>query len=282
MSNTGNFLADISDGLTVRLRGENGKGRLRFLDAFLPQWVRFQRKARHKVLHYVDLQAGPGKIKFSPGNQVLRSSALIALTALPRFDQFWFAEPYRQERSALDLRIRTSSQRETVNVLTGDAAAAAGKVVEAVEALSDTQKPLYLVYLDQDNFNYAWETVSALAQLPAVNFLVDFSGVRFVPPNTMNIMFDKAQQDKLDAFFGDGSWRQAYRPVARDGEKAVHEALVAAYQDRLATIGQISTQSYAASADSKSPYLILATSATPFPEGLSEAVQRELQQPRLF
>lgn len=280
MSNTGNFLLDMSDGLAVRLRGETSKGRLRFLDACLPQWVKAQRKARYRPIHYVDLAAGPGKIKFSPGGQILRSSALIALTAKPSFDAFWFAESYRQERSALDLRARTSPHRDAVHSLTGASAAAAAKVVQA--ATPEAKNPLYLVYLDLDNLSYSWETVATLASLETVAFLADFSGARFTSTNSLNIMFDKGQQEKLDSFFGDGGWRAAYRTVAQQGEAAIQQAMLTEYAVRLATLGQAHTHVISSPPNSKQPYTFLATSTTPFSKDLWAAVQRELRQPRLF
>ena len=264
----------------MRLRDDVGKGRLRLLEALLPQWAKFQRKARLRPLHYVDLLAGPGKIKFSPSGQVRRSSALLALTAQPTFDQFWFAEPYRQERSALELRARTSRLRDVVNVLTGDVAAATEKVVQAVDASED--KASYLVYIDQDKLSYKWETVTALATLPAVSLMLDFSGTRFVPANTTNIMFDKAQQTKLDDFFGDGSWRSAYRPVARGSATAVHNAMLRVYAERIATLQQTQTQRFASGDNSKQKYSILVTSRSPFPARLWDAVMQDLRQPRLF
>jgi len=268
MSNS--YFTEQDDGLTVRLASDRTMDSLRLLWAYVDGYTRDAHRHRQIPLNYIDLWAGPGKTKLSPGGTILLASPLIAFTVPKPFNHCYFAETTSPERTALVQRVQASERRETVTIYSEDGNEAVDKVLTVLP------EGTHLVFLALDKLQVQWATVEKFTRLTGVELIFDLSKVQL--GKVSDIMHSSEKQAQWEAFFGSSEWRKVYQQVARQKEAEKHQALLSHYLERLSTLGLVHQRTLLSSG----VYHYLAASPTPLRSGLWDAALQHIRQKRLF
>lgn len=272
MSNT--YLTEEEDGQVVRLASGHMLDGLRLLRAYIDGYIRDVRRKKGTALHYIDLWAGPGKARFSPGGMVLLTSPLIALTASNAFDHYYFAEAKRPEHEALKARVRGSKRAAQVTLYRQDGNEAVDSVVAALAASSGQ----HVAFLAADNLQLQWSSIEKLVQVAGMELIIDVS--RSGLGRDDNLMHNAEKLAQMDNFYGSSAWRKVYQQVARQDEAEKRRALLEYYIECFAMIGCVPMRQIASS--SKRAYTFIATSQTLVRDALWDAALQHIRQKRLL
>ncbi len=267
------ILADQADGLVVQLSTDRARERYRLLAAYIR---RLREALGRRRAYFLDLRAGAGKVKCSPSGIVLRTPPLATLTVPSPFQGYWFAEPHKPEREALEQRIRASDHNALVHVLKQERLPAMQQIAAALAPLRGNNT--VLAYLDAENVGLDWAVIELLSDLPQAELLLDFSGAGLVKGE--NVMYDKSRQERFDAFFGTSAWRKPYQRVGRQSKAQIRRALLDFYRQRLGEIGYTQVREYLPDADSRAQYrLVYATQRVDRSRLWQEALRSTRQLP---
>jgi three-Cys-motif partner protein len=261
------YLIEQEDGLTVRLASDQLMDGLRLLRAYVDLFTHDLSKRKTTLLSYVDLWAGTGKVKLTPGGTIMLTSPLIAMTSPKPFDHCYFAEATGPERTALRQRIRSSDRTATVYTEAGNQTAAT-----LIETLADSSG-VSLVFVAVDRMQVQWSTVAMLSQIKQVEFIFDFAKLNLgKAPDTSE------KQTQWQDFFGTSDWRKVYQAANHQPESATHQHMREYYSERLGTLGFDQQRLI----ESGNAYQYLAVSTSKIRDHLWDAALAQIRQKRLF
>ena len=89
---TNKYLANEDDGLLTRESQDYAKDKLTILKGYLGRFTTSMKDKDWRALNYIDLQAGPGKNRFSPSGDIMLGSPLLALTTRFPFYNLFLVE----------------------------------------------------------------------------------------------------------------------------------------------------------------------------------------------
>ena len=259
------YLIEQEDGLTVRLASDQTMDGLRLLRAYVDAFTRDLYKHKITPIYYIDLWAGTGKVKLTPGNTIMLGSPLIAMTTPKPFHHCHFAEGIGIERTALRQRVKASEREATVHGEEGNL------VVDMV--VKDNQAGMNLVFLALERMQVQWSSVEKLAQLENVECIFDFARLNLSKAPDTN-----EKQNLWHDFFGTTDWRKVYQSVAKQADGDTHLHLRNFYGERLQSIGFTHQRIL----ESGNAYQYLAVSKTPIRDVLWESALQQIRQKRMF
>jgi three-Cys-motif partner protein len=195
-----------------------------------------QSNIRHYA--YVDAFAGTGILKSKRSGEEIYGSPLITLKIEPRFSHYHFIE--KDPRRAVRLRHLTRD-RDDVTVYEGDCNTVLIAKVFPQCLYEEYRRALCL--FDPYGLNPRWVVVVTAGQMRSIEIFLNF----MIMDANRNILWGNPdavlpnQIERMNAFWGDNSWRQvAYE--SRRGlfgdipEKTTNKAIIKAYQNRLKEI----------------------------------------------
>lgn len=184
---------------------------------------------------YIDGFAGAGAHISKKSGEVIKGSPARALAIEPRFSHYHFVE-MREDRVE---RLRKMSEDKSVTVYQGDCNEVLLKDVFPQCRFEDYRRALCL--LDPYKLNPNWEVVQTAGKMKSIeiflNFMIMDANMNALKNNPDAVTPDQAQ--RMTAFWGDDSWRQAvYRTDQglfgpMEEKEAGNEAVVEAYCKRL-------------------------------------------------
>jgi len=192
-----NYLKPVDDGLSTRPSQEYARYKLRALELYLAT-TNTSMRDKWKNRCYIDLQAGPGKIKID--QSVGFGSPLLALTAPYPTNHVFLNEWGEEEFAALKTR---TDGIEGVRLFSNDVNLVVDEVIQQVRAIAP--RSLNIAFLDPEGLELKWDTVAKLAQVPNTDLIINFStsGVRR--------SFGRGYHDAIDAFYGNRNWRTLFQ-----------------------------------------------------------------------
>jgi len=184
---------------------------------------------------YIDGFAGAGVHISKLTGKEIEGSPSIALGIEPQFPHYHFID--MDGKRAENLR-RLASTRTNVTVYEGDCNTILLKEVFPKYRREDFKRALCL--LDPYGLNPNWEVVKTAGQMQSIEIFLNF----MIMDANMNVLWknpDKvpnAQIDRMNAFWGDSSWRQAAYKKEQTlfeevEEKAPNFDIAMAYKNRL-------------------------------------------------
>lgn len=184
---------------------------------------------------YIDGFAGAGVHVSRQTGEFIPGSPLNALNVAPPFREFHFID--LDGGRAHSLRELAEGRRD-VFVYEGDCNTILLDKVFPRAGYADYRRALCL--LDPYGLHLDWKVVHAAGQMRSIEIFLSFQ----VMDMNMNVLrrnpdqVQKSQADRMDAFWGDGSWREAAytrTPGLFDDieEKANNEVVAKAFQERL-------------------------------------------------
>lgn len=233
------YVETVDDGLPMRDSNDYAKDKLRILEAYIHMFIVSMQNKNWRALNYIDLQAGPGKNHFTPSNDVMLGSPLIALSAKYPFTNYWFVELDAELHNALTTRVESHEYASRVTTVQGDCNVQIDNIIQQIEAIDrefikGVYPSLNLAFLDPEGLELRWETVEKLARMPRMDLIINFSTSGF----TRNVgqWFDKEEETRLDRFFGTPAWREVYKKVAHQDKSHVRRAMIDFYLKRLSSV----------------------------------------------
>jgi len=186
---------------------------------------------------YIDGFAGAGTHISKTTKQFVAGSPRNALNVEPPFTEYHFID---LNSGKVDLLREMSSECENVKVYEGDCNKILLEQILPLVKYSDFKRALCV--LDPYGVHLDWEVMYTAGQMKSVEIFLNFS----VMDMNMNILrrnrskVDETQIARMDAFWGDSSWREAAyikAPSLFDDidieEKTNNDAVAKAFQKRL-------------------------------------------------
>jgi three-Cys-motif partner protein len=185
--------------------------------------------------YYIDAFSGAGVHLAKGTKEPIAGSPRNALMIEPPFTGYFFID---LDGRKVQLLRELVADRQNVNVYQGDCnPILLNKVLPAIRFEESTRA---LCLLDPYGLHLKWDVVHAAGQSRAIEIFLNFP----VMDMNMNVLWgnpervSKDQVARMDAFWGDGSWRlAAYRKTkglfGTIEEKTSNEAVAEAYRQRL-------------------------------------------------
>lgn len=184
---------------------------------------------------YIDAFSGAGVHISKQTKEYIPGSPLNTLNIEPHFKEFHFIDLDGDKADALRMLCATFPN---VKVYEGDCNKLLLTKIFPLAEYSDYRRALCL--LDPYGLHLSWEVMYTAGQMKSIEIFLNFP----VMDMNMNVLrrnpdkVSKEQIARMNAFWGDDSWRNVSYTKSRDlfgdiEEKASIEPVVAAYQDRL-------------------------------------------------
>lgn len=239
------YLRDEADELPTRDSQYYAKDKLTILKGYMARFTTAMKDKPWRALNYVDLQAGPGKNEFSPSEDVMLGSPLLALTTRFSYDNLFLVEMGIDEFNALDTRVGASERDSRVMLYNEDCNLAVDTVVERIgqidrEFIDGIWPCLNLAFLDPEGLEIEWQTVKKLASLQRMDLIINFSTSGIT--RNARLAVDNEDFTTVDRFFGTRNWRSVYERARSGGSAAVRRALIDFYLSRLQDMGYVETK----------------------------------------
>ena len=184
---------------------------------------------------YIDAFAGAGVHISKQTGQYISGSPLNAMNVEPPFTEFYFIDLDGDKADALR---KLCASYHNVRVYEGDCNKLLLTKIFPLAKYSDYRRALCL--LDPYGLHLNWEVMHTAGQMISIEIFLNFP----VMDMNMNVLWrdpdkvDKKQIARMNAFWGDDSWRNVAYAKSKVlfgdiEEKTGIEPVVAAYQDRL-------------------------------------------------
>ena len=239
------FLRDEADELPTRDSQDYAKDKLTILKGYIARFTTAMKDKPWRALNYVDLQAGPGKNRFSLSGDVRLGSPLLAFTTRYPYSNLFLVEKGASVYEALEKRVGASSSVENVNLYNEDCNVAVDTIVARIrqidsEFIDGVWPCLNLAFLDPEGLEVEWRTVKKLASLQRMDLIINFS-TSGITRNARKAV-DNEDFTTVDRFFGTRDWRSVYERTRIAGSAAVRRELIDFYLGRLHEMGYVETK----------------------------------------
>lgn len=239
------YLRNEEDGLPTRQSQDYAKDKLTILKGYLSRITTSMKDKDWRSLNYIDLEAGPGKNRFSPSGDIMLGSPLLALSTEHAFSNVFLVEMVNDEFQALKTRVDLSDRLSGAKLFHEDCNVAVDYIVEHISQLDREFLPgkwssLNLAFLDPEGLELEWRTVEKLASLNRMDLIINFS-TSGITRNAGSYV-DRDEETIFDKFFGTREWRSIYQRTRRQGSPAVRRELIDFYLGRLIAMGYVQTE----------------------------------------
>jgi len=188
--------------------------------------------------HYIDGFAGAGIHISKNTNEFVPGSPANALNVNPPFSKYHFIDI---DGDKAELLRELGKENPNVNVYKGDCNQILLDKIFPLIRYENYDRALCL--LDPYNIGLSWEVIHAAGQSNAIEIFLSF----FVMDMNMNVLLhnpekvDQKQISRMNAFWGDESWREAAYEKQQGlfdkiDEKTSNKAIVEAFRDRLKNV----------------------------------------------
>lgn len=223
----------------MRNASEHTKNKLEALKRFIEMFLTATKKGEWRAWNYIDLQAGPGKVKIRQPNEIVLGSPLIALKAPRNFTNYWFVELEGENVRALKQRTNSSERKSNVRIICGDCNVVVDDIVKYITGVDEDYREgkwssLNLAFLDPEGLELEWSTVEKLASVNRMDLIINFSTSGF----TRNVekALESGNTETIDRFFGTTEWQKTYRKVRHEDGNRIRRAMIDFYKRRLADL----------------------------------------------
>lgn len=228
------YVRPDEDGLPMRAAGDWTEEKLDYLGRYVDMFVTSMRK-RWRVLCYIDLFAGPGKLRLTKGRgggQVILGSPLRILQHRYAFNHYFLVEKDTACHAALQARVQASNRAARVRCLLGDANMLVEEVLDEIGVAEPwPDASLSLAFLDPEGLELHWQTVAALARKRRMDLVI------YYPQSGLDRTLDNPSVgEKISRWIGTTEWQQVYEE-ARCSGVSPHSKLVELYCHQLAGLG---------------------------------------------
>lgn len=198
----------------------------KFLADYIYAFTTTMHAKNWSCLNYIDLFAGPGKLRIKDTNEIIWGSPLIA-AHYPAFANLFVCEKNKQAFDALTTRLGRTNTPSHILPFNRDCNDIVGDIVDQIPPRS-----LSLAFLDPYGLHVDFKTVAALSNHRTD--LIIFFPDRLDALRNHGLIYRDDPDSNLDRFLGDPGWRTALDSNPCDRWAAVLRDL---YVTRLRTLG---------------------------------------------
>lgn len=166
-------------------------------------------------LIYMDLFCGPGFAKNKETGQVMRNSALLAMSVSKQFDHYILNDFGSESIAAMEARVRRLHPEVSAQYSCKDANNCVDELLAARPKFNNGKGTLTFCFLDPFSLNLHFETIRALAR-EKVDILV-LHALQMDARRNLD-RYWKEESDRVAKFTGNPSWRSKFT----EGKYAVH------------------------------------------------------------
>ncbi len=161
-------------------------------------------------LIYLDLFSGPGYVRLKESKQLIKNSALVALSLDQKFDHYIFNDLSKENYESLTKRIQQSGFNGSYSVYNEDANTCINKVLDERPAFNNGKGNLTFCFLDPFSLNLSFETVKVLA-----NENVDILMLHALQMdgNRNLTYYIKQENERISSFTGNPNWREGFEKM---------------------------------------------------------------------
>ncbi len=160
---------------------------------------------------YIDLFAGPGKVRVEGSSRILWGSPLIALGVPDKFDKYFFCEKDERNLASLQARVQRYYPDADVTYF-GDCNLNIRRILGLIPQASSSRKVLTFCFVDPFSLALDFATIRILSD-KYVDFLMllalSMDGAR------NEIQYIKENNDRIDNFLDDTSWRTRWTEYSK-------------------------------------------------------------------
>lgn len=236
----------------------------KFLAAYIYAFTTAMRDKKWSSLNYIDLFAGPGKLRIKNTERITWGSPLIA-AHYPVFQNLFVCEKNKQAFDALTARLDQLNARSRIVAFNSDCNDIVGEIVDQIPPRS-----LTLAFLDPYGLHLDFKTVLALSNHRTD--LIIFFPDRLDALRNHGLVYRHDPDSNLDRFLGDPGWRKALDSNPRDRWAAVLRDL---YVERLRALGYVYFEFERIHAGSSPMYLLIFCSAHPVAAQIWRRISRK-------
>lgn len=242
---THDYLMPLGDSLTMRESRDYAKDKLTILKGYMARFTTAMKEKKWRALNYIDLQAGPGKNRFSPSGDIMLGSPLLAFTTRFPFDNLFLVEMENPEFEALESRFGAGDRVASAKLYNEDCNVAVDKIVEHIGQMDGRfirgQWPsLNLAFLDPEGVEIEWKTVKKLASLNRMDLIINFSTSGIT--RNAGQYANREEETIFDRFFGTREWRSIYQRTRHHGGPMVRRESIDFYLGQLNAMGYVQTE----------------------------------------
>ena len=217
--------------------------KLDIIDAYAQEYSKIiSRQTKPPLEHiYIDAFAGPGMHKSKATGSMIPGSPQKVLSVKPPFKKYYFIDLNSTKADYLRKQV---SGNAAVTVLTGDANTVLLKDVFPKVKYSDYKRGLCL--LDPYGLHLNWEVMKTAGEMKSIEIFLNFP----IADMNRNVFWhdpsgvDQADVDRMNAFWGDASWRDIAYTSEHDLfghlEKEPNRVIAKSFRDRLKNVAGFS------------------------------------------
>ncbi|MEQ8554201.1 MAG: three-Cys-motif partner protein TcmP [Cyclobacteriaceae bacterium] len=161
-------------------------------------------------LIYLDLFSGPGYVRLKESKQIIKNSALIALSLEHKFDHYIFNDLSKENYDSLSQRIQDSEYDGSYSIYNEDANHCIQKVLQERPSFNNGKGNLTFCFLDPFSLNLTFETVKELA-----NENVDILMLHALQMdgNRNLTYYIREENERIASFTGNPHWREGFEKM---------------------------------------------------------------------
>ena len=226
-----------SDGLVLRCVGYWTWYKHFYLERYIDAFTKATR-AKWKARCYIDLFSGPGLCMRRDTENEIEGSPLISMRTKCPFDKYVFIEKNSVAVQALKERLKgeggspNTHRPGRIEIIEGDCNALAELIASKIPAGS-----LSLAFMDQAGLDLHFETIKLLAANERRIDLIINVPIGTTINRNIKQFSEAPEARKMDAFWGDSSWRDFYRRLTQGvNDDLFDHKLLKEYRRRLQTL----------------------------------------------
>ncbi|HLF89573.1 MAG TPA: three-Cys-motif partner protein TcmP [Anaerolineales bacterium] len=247
-----------SDGLPALVIKQHSLEKLFYFQRYIYQFTTAL-KSKFEERNYIDLFSGTGLCLVRETNEEANGSALLALTTVAPFSNYYFIDLYQEHLTSLESRANAVASAQFLRKLffQGDC----NKKVYDVLKHINKKYSVNLAILDGFGIECHWSTIESLSSCQRMDLIILF-------PQGMNInrnlkFWVESESNSLDLFFGANGWRKIYEQEHGRANQCIRPFLDL-YQSNLRKLGyggenQVREQLIRSQGGQKLYYLIFAS-----------------------
>jgi three-Cys-motif partner protein len=204
------------DGLPIDTVGTWSEEKYRLVSLYASMFARSMR-SKFDALVYIDMFAGPGRVKIKNSSRIYASSPINALAVEPRFDTLIFCEQDEAKLSALQARCAAKYPGRDIHLIKGDVNTNAAEILRLIPQYRKDYGVLTLCFVDPYNMsNLRFDTLEMFRER-WVDFLV-------LIPSEMDAQrgehaYVASDNARVGVFVGNPNWRDAWRDAEARGTR---------------------------------------------------------------
>jgi three-Cys-motif partner protein len=202
------ILPAVDDGLVIPVVREWSVRKYRLFGYYCDIFTSSMHHHWNNLL-YIDLFAGAGYSRIKETGEILKSSAMIALSVPHRFTKYIFCEEDVEKLTSLEARVKREFPEANVQYVAGNCNESVETIVSAIPPYRQGNTLLPFCFADPYDLNLWFQTIKNLGQKRLMDFLILQALHMDANRNFGNYIVE--ENKKIERYLGLATWRQEFQ-----------------------------------------------------------------------